>query len=304
MTTEKALTVIGLLVILFGLTLVVPARYVGIQEPKRQGLILRSSEEISALRGDLDRNGTPDWKDLINETMSSSTKAAAEKIIVTEEEKKRLNDPNNITASFSKNIYIASAYAKQKGNLTKEEKEDLATLVLEGEKEKMAVRTYEITDLHLSKDESPATRKAYGNTLGKLYTRADTQKITSNDINILKEYSINKDTSVLASLASKTNILDEVIDSLLAMQVPYSAAPYHLLLVNNIAIYKSMLENFASAESDPLRVSIALSSYIPVMRGVSSSLASMQDYFIIENITFTKNEPGYAIISGYTGKVK
>lgn len=295
MTTRKALGVLGLLILLVGLTFVVPARYVGIKKIKKQGLVLRTRDELADLRGDMDRNGIPDWKDMLINTTSSSTKEEAGKVVVDAAAKARLNDPNNITASFSKNIYMATAYAKQKGNLTVQEQEDLANQILLEEGAKLTFKEYTVKDLILIKKEDDASRKIYGNALGDVYKKVLTLKLTMDDSAVIEAYNTNKDPSVLESLVVKKNNLDTIITGLLEVKVPYSAAPYHLLLVNSLSEYESILDNVSQAKNDPMRAVIAYNAYNQTLQKFYSALVSIQNYFKLENMVFASNESGYII---------
>lgn len=300
MTTKKALLVIGLFFVLLALTLVVPARYVGVKSVKRQPLTLRSPEELAVLRGDKDRNGVPDWQDLLREEVSSTTLNASKEVIDLEAAKRRLDDPNNITASFSKNLYTANAYINKQGNLTTKEKEALATNIIKQEGAKLTFTTYEVADLNLTKTETDATRKAYGNNLGTVYKKAVSAKLTVDDITTMKKFNETKDISVLDTLTNKKILLESIIKDLLAISVPYSAASYHLLVVNSISQYKSLVENMAMVRDDPIRAALSFNAYEETLRTMSSSFVTMQNYFVIENITFTSNEPGFAIQTKYT----
>jgi hypothetical protein len=255
---------------------------------------------MAALQGDKDGNGIPDWKDLLNQMMSTTTKEIASKAVIDEKTKAALDDPNNITASFAKNLYVASAYSKQKGNLTKAQTEELASSIVASENSKIVVTIYGLSDLHISTTETDDAKKEYGNALGKLYLRALKEKIDASDLAIIKSYSINKDKSVLASLVVKKNNLETVITSIVALPVPASAAPYHLVMINRLSQYKSIIENLSKMDTDPVRATIAFNSYVPIIKAVYSSFAVIQNYFSVENITFSKSEPGFAITSGYT----
>jgi len=96
MTTKKALIVLGSLIGLTALTLIIPAQYVGVKTTKRPSLVLKTGEELALLQGDKDGNNIPDWKDLLNENMSTTTKEVVAKVVVDDETKARLNDPKEL----------------------------------------------------------------------------------------------------------------------------------------------------------------------------------------------------------------
>ena len=299
MTTAKALLMVGGLLVL---SLIIPAKWLGVApvQEKKQGLILRDPDELAMLSGDSDRNNNPDWKDLLNKTTSASTTEAAKKTAVSEETKKRLEDPNNLTASFSKNLYTASAYAQKNGELSTAQQEELVSSIVQGESDKIVIKTYTLDDLTIAKKENETTQRAYGNALGTIFKEAQKYKLEVADVSAIKAYLTNKDPTPLASLVIKKNNTTIIINELLKLPVPYSASPYHLLLINRMSAYRTSLEGLSTADTDPMRATIAFKSYVPSFQLVASSIASMQIYFKLQNVTFKSNEPGYVLTTGYT----
>jgi len=301
MTTRKALTVVSLLVCLVILTFIIPARWVGVTPNYRPALVLLDPTDLASLSGDEDKNNNPDWRDLLIETTSTSTKIAASKMVVSDEEKARLNDPNNLTASFSKNLYTAVAYAQQNGGLTADTQKELMTTLLDDEAKKIQVKTYLISDLKTVSSTDEA-KKAYGNALGTELKKADSYNLGQNDLGIINAYVTNKDPSPLASFTIKKNNVDHIIGDLLSMSVPLSAASYHLILINRLSTYRTTLDNMSQAESDPVRAEIAFDGYLTTYQLLLSALGTLQNYFVTENVQFLTTEPGYLFVYGYTTK--
>lgn len=302
MTTKKALTVLAFLLLLVGFSLVIPAKWLGVGplEPKRNLLVLKSADDLAILSKDNNSNNNPDWKDLLVETTSASTTAVAKKHVATEEEKARLNDPNNLTSSFSKNLYLASSYAKKKGGMTEAEQKTIVSDLLLSEGEKLVTTHYTITDIKVASTDTLAIKKAYGNTMGNLVKKASQYKLDIVDLATINAYNTSKDPAVLASLVIKKNNAQVIINELLNVQVPKSAVPYHLLIINRVSDYKTILEGLSVADSDPVKTTIAYNKYMPILESLTASLVSLQDYFLIEGVTFQMSEPGYIITSGYT----
>ncbi len=304
MTTKKALTVLGMVGFLFMLTFIVPARLVGLDDTpkkkKRDPLVLKTYQELKQLDGDKDGNGIPDWKDVINATMSTSTKQTVGTKTLDEATRKRLEDPNNLTVSFSKNIYIASAYAEKQGNLTKEQKEELVQTVLEGERVKLTRKEYTVDDLTLIKDESPLFIKSYGNNLGTIYSEALKANATQNDLAILKAYEESKDKTLLTGFVVKKNIILKAVNELATMRVPYSATPLHLEVLNKLSEYYAILDNLSVADSDPLRSALAFNAYKDNMVSMHSAFIALNNYFVFKQITFSKSDSGFSVFSEYT----
>jgi hypothetical protein len=294
MTTKKALVVVGVLVFLIGATLIIPAEKVGMKK-KHTPLILQSGEELVALQGDTDSNNTEDWKDLLQQNVSPKLSEEAKKAVVTPEQKKILADPNNLTSSFSKNVYTATEIAKKNGTLSTKEKEDLAAQLLAAEESKLVLTVYEITNLTIAKTESDASRKAYGNALGRLVKKAEGYKMTGDDLKIIEAFNVKQDPAVLESLVVKKNNLALIIKDLLEVSVPNSAVPYHLLIVNRMAQYKDVVENISKAKDDPIRASFGLNSYLSTVKSLETAFSSMQTYFILQGVVYAPGEPGYVI---------
>ena len=298
MTTKKALTVLLMLVFLIGLTLIVPSSWVGVQKTKRTPLILRNNEELKALSGDNDRNNIPDWQDMLLESVSSSTEAEAKNTTINKELEARLNDPNNLTASISKNMYMVGAYTKKNGAMTKEEQDALMVKMIGEESSKIETKIYEISELRIAKTATTASKKEYGNALGLLLVQADAYKLGTNDLAILTAYNTSRDASVLEGLIVKKGSVERIIKKMLELSVPPSAAPYHLLMLNRLSVYKTVLENMAQAETDPIRATLAFNTHQTAVIAILSSLGALQHYLVDEGVVFTKNEPGYTFVQG------
>lgn len=304
MTTKRALIVLGFLVLLMGVTLVMPARWVGVKSStaKRSSLVLKSTDDLAVLMKDTDRNSNPDWKDLLLETTSASTSLVAGKYVVTEADKKRLADPNNITASFSKNLYTVSSYAKKNGTMSLTEQQAIVAGLVTTETQKLEVTTYTLDDIKTAPTETTASKRAYGNELGRVFKKAAGFKLDIVDLDKIQAYSKSKDPSILASLVIKKNSAKLIITELLKLSVPSSAVPYHLLMVNRLSQYATVLEGLSVAENDPMKATIAFNEFMPAVKALFASLQNMQLYFKLEEITFGTNEPGYVLTSGYTVK--
>ncbi len=302
MTTKKALIVVGLFIFLLMITLVAPATWVGVKPKKQTGLILRNANDFAVLSKDTDRNNNPDWKDLLMQTTSASTTAVANKYIVTEADKQRLDDPNNITSSFSKNLYTVSSYAKKAGDMSTSEQESIVTSLVTKEVQKIETSVYTFDDIKVSSTETPTSIRAYGNQLGTIFKKATSFKLEIVDVDKIQAYSTNKDPNTLASLVIKKNNAKLILEELLKVSAPRSASPYHLLIVNRLSGYITVLENMTQAENDPMRATIAFNNYLPAMRLLFSSLSNMQLYFKLSDTTFSQNEPGYVLNSEYTIK--
>ena len=126
------------------------------------------------------------------------------------------------------------------------------------------------------------------------------RRLGSSDGAVMQAFNVKQDESVLQSLVIKRNNIDRILESLHTMSVPSSAAPSHLLLINKLSAYRVEIDSLSKAKDDPVRATIAFSSYGTVVQSLLTAMALTGKYFITENITFSKGEPGFLLISGYT----
>lgn len=264
-------------------------------EVRQDPLLLRTEDELSLLSGDSDRNGTEDWKDLVLSTMSSSTKELVKGAPVDEKTLARLNDPNNLTASFSKNVYTASAFVSQNKTSAAEQERMIASLAI-AEGSKITTKKYTIKDVSLYKQDTAVEKKAYGNSLGRVVQKINKNKLGQDYINRLNEYAENKDVATLDFFAEKADGLRVVLNDLLKMSVPSSASVFHINLVNSTSQLIATLDAFSKTDEDPLKSLAFVNSYAETLYGVLNSVAILQDYFNLEGVSFTSKDDGYVFI--------
>jgi hypothetical protein len=261
----------------------------------RPPLILRTESELALLWGDKNKNQNPDWRDLLLETVGASTPKRTSLSSIDELATKRLNDPDNLTASFSKNIYIASAYsAKNKSSNSDQAK--LISNLIQQEGERIVPKTYTLKDLLIVKDDSLVNKKTYGNALGVVFKKAESYGIENGDeISIVNEFMSKKDAKTLQTVVIKKENLEKIFSLLLETEVPPSAAPYHLFLVNKTSNYITTLDSFSKLDTDPMRGLASLNSYEKTSKQLVGAIKSLKQYFSLEGVSFTKNESGYIL---------
>lgn len=296
-TTKPALVILGLTFGIIALSAFVPASWFGIApQTVTKEYDLSMLQEESTPDAKNPAKPTSNWRELLQKNYNEVAADIPQPEITDEEQKKidaQLNDPNNLTASFMKNSYVASAYLKE-NNITDEKiQTEMIHSLVDQEKEKIVVKVYTQKDIHIANKETKTTIFYYGNALGAEMKKADTYKLGDTDIKDLQSYSDSKDSKHLAALAKKRDGLANTIKALLAMQVPPSASSYHILALNKLSEYYTTLDNFAKAEEDPLRASIALKEYLPNLRSLFGALNAMRGYFRDSGIVYSKNDPGY-----------
>lgn len=263
---------------------------------KKQPLVLRTEDEIALLKGDRDRNGTEDWKDLILGSLSTTTKLAAQNMVVDDATRARLSDPNNITASFAKNLSTASAVIAKKSSTSNNEGGVVLASLLTKETTKLQIKTITAEDITIAANDTSEAKRRYGNAMALLLNEANKYGLGGSDQDILQKYSATKDASLLETFITKKENVEKITTKLLALEVPTSAAVYHIELINAANSYAVLLDGFAKTESDPIRSLIALDSYVPVLQRLFISMDNIRKYFLVENTPFTVTDPGYIFI--------
>jgi hypothetical protein len=300
-STKPAIVILGVTFVLIALSAFIPASWFGIQPQtttKEYDLSMLSDTEVPDTQNP--QNTTSNWRALLQKNYNEITSSAPELTMSDQEQQnteKRLNDPNNLTSSFMKNSYAASAYLKE-NNITDETAQtEMIKSLVEQEKTKIVTKVYTIKDLHVASKENKTTIRNYGNALGVEMQKADKSKIGDTDVKDLQSYTDTKDPKYLITIQKKKDTLGANIKALLAMQVPPSATAYHLLALNKLSEYYTTLDGFSRTEDDPLRASIALNDYIANLRSLFGALNAMRGYFRDNNIVYSIDEPGYVFSS-------
>lgn len=250
----------------------------------------------------IQNDGTVNWNQFISSTytVDSSTQPASTPL--DPQAVQALNDPNNLTGSFSKNLYVATAYLNQKGLTDENSQQQALNTLLSQEQTKLTVNTYTISDLTLESTEAKAQEKMYGNLIAPILQASITEKIIGNDLKAIQNFTRSKKTSDLASLTQNKIRVDTLLKKLLAVPTPPNAMSYQLLAINRIAAYRDLLDNLSKADTDPVRSLLAFQNYTDTVRLVIKLQAQFTNYFNTQNIVFSAQDTGYLFTAGYTSK--
>jgi hypothetical protein len=299
---------IGVGVILIGillLTTFVPASWLGVKPKAHMRLDLdaiNALSEINNLAQDNNNNNNPDWRDLLIDTFANSagTSTIAKNLLTDDSVQRRLNDPNNLTASFSKNLYIASAYLEKNGITNEQIQREILDRLMAEEGSKLATTTYAYKDLYIAPKETKEAIKVYGNGVATILKDIITEKIITNDITSVNAFAQTKNEADLTPLVKNKNRVDALLLKLLNISVPPSAVSYHLLALNRIASYKDTLDNLSRANVDPVRATLAMKKYSDIAILVLRLNSQFSNYFDNGNIVFSPKDAGFIFTAGYT----
>jgi hypothetical protein len=302
--TSRAVSVFIIFIAFIGITALTPAKWLGVN-PKKEVHTridisnLSSPKEVAT---DANGDGVISWKEIISENtkVSTSTLEEIKSIPVDPKTIAELNDPNNLTASFSKNLYVATAYFK-KNNITDPKiTGDAVTQLMADEAKKIKPTIYAYKELNVAKTESKESIKQYGNTIAPLLKELFTKKIIGGEMSTIYSFAKTKQESDLLPLVKNTKRVDIILQKLLKVSVPPSAVSYHILAVNRITAYRDILDNLSKASSDPVRATSVLDKYINAVILTLHIFGKFTEYFNANNTAFSPSEGGYIFTAGYT----
>lgn len=303
---SKSLVITGVVVVILISSTFIPARWFGIQSTtyKNKPLDLSLATSPSEVAKDTNGDGKISWKEVIDQNFKTSD-ATPEKASSTQPDPKSLailNDPNNLTAAFYKNLLVAGAYLQKNGVADANIEQTVLNQIASQVAGQIVPTTYSYKDLNVIKDESKPSIINYGNTIAPFLQEMITRKIAINDMGAMNSYEQTKNPSDLVGIIKNKERLDTLLQKIIATPVPTSAVFYHLLILNRIALYKDTLDNFSKAETDPLRAKIAIDQYPGNIVLILSTPNQVAQYFNTKNIAFSAKDAGYIFTAGYTMK--
>jgi hypothetical protein len=283
----------------------VPAKWFGVEPRKmnvsEQPIDFTKLRDDTPLIKDTNNDGEISWAEVVR-----STEQGSSSIIELQGEKPdpvviaRLNDPDNLTASFSKNLYLASAQITNNGGVDEETQKQVFNKLMTDETGKIVFKKYAVGDITIAKDESKESIKEYGNKMAIILNGMITEKKIGDDFNGLNQFVRSKNDKDLLAITSDAAALQGVVKKLTAIPVPPSAIVHHLIILNQISIYSEVLFNLSKASSDPIRATYVLNSYPQTIVSTLLVYKKLSEYFTFKNITFSGKESGYVFTIGYT----
>lgn len=303
---EKSNTPLLLLGIIFILTIgtsLLPASWFGIEQQTRryEPLNLGSIAQPENLATDTNNDGAISWGELIASSLSLSPEETNDLQLASDPEViANLNNPNNITASFTKNAFLAATALEQSGISDEASKQEVINQLLSEESQKITPKIYMSSDVQSTAD-SKITIKKYGNDVALILKDLITEKSITDELISITQYLEKGDSASLLPLVTNAKRAEAAIQKLLKVQVPESAILYQIIILNRVSEYQNMLLNLSVANTDAIRATSAMKNYQTIVTLVLRTYPTLTDYFNLKNVTFSSNEPGYIYVVGYTG---
>lgn len=262
-----------------------------------------SALSLDGVARDTDKDGSISWKELVTDSLSASDIAEMEKgEQIDPEVVANLNDPNNLTASFSKNLYTASAYLSKNQVSDPASQQDVVNQLIAQEASKITTKQYSLSDINVAKTESKESIKAYGNSVATILQSMISEKSITDDFSSVQGYIETQDKEALVPISKDYIKVKTSFDKLLSLSVPLSAATYHTMVLNRVGEYRDTLYNLSQIETDPMRAMLLIQKYPEITLKTLRIYAQLSNYFDTKNIVFTSKDPGYVFTVGYTLK--
>lgn len=262
-----------------------------------------SALSLDGVARDTDKDGSISWKELVTDSLSASDIAEMEKgEQIDPEVVANLNDPNNLTASFSKNLYTASAYLSKNQVSDPASQQDVVNQLIAQEASKITTKQYSLSDINVAKTESKESIKTYGNSVATILQSMISEKSITDDFSSVQGYIETQDKEALVPISKDYIKVKTSFDKLLSLSVPLSAATYHTMVLNRVGEYRDTLYNLSQIETDPMRAMLLIQKYPEITLKTLRIYAQLSNYFDTKNIVFTSKDPGYVFTVGYTLK--
>ena len=129
-----------------------------------------------------------------------------------------------------------------------------------------------------------------------------TVKDLETDLPGVIDYLNTKNEKSVDPIKKTATYMENVVGKLLLVEVPPSAALYHISVLNQAVVYRDVVSNISKIIDDPVRASISVEKYPKTSLDTLRIFITLKNYFSVQKITFTSSEAGYVFITGYTLK--
>jgi hypothetical protein len=306
--TESLLILFGMILLMIVVSFV-PASWFGIHPVAHTyaPLNLSSLGAIQEAGEDLDSDGIISWKEFVAGSLDitpeeSTAFASTSTFSYDPREIASLNDPNNLTSSFSKNLYIASTALVQNGVTDPQSEQETINQLIKKEAEKIQPTTYTVSDVKSGSSDQAAALKTYGNAVAQILKSLITEQSVTDDLTSIGVFSDTRNETDLAPLIRNSAKTSEALQKLRNVSVPPSAVTLHVSILNSVGTFTNTLSDLSRAYDDPVRATLAVNHYSEDVVQVLQSFPKLAAFFKERNIAFSAKEAGYVYIVGYTGK--
>ena len=205
-----------------------------------------------------------------------------------------LQDPNFATSSTDLTGIKKEFFAKYLATQSQDIRETTYRDLIAGFNPKKFKSTNELADLNITSDNDVEALRTYGNAFGVLIQKY-TKRTHRTEEEILEDGLKTKSDATVKELQLPAVTYKNFADDLKAIKVPSGLANEHLLIVNGYDGMSRGLIGMKVLFSNPIDGAAGYQRYTLARLDVTTGYAGVVSYFSKNNVTFTRNEPGYPL---------
>lgn len=246
---------------------------------------------------DSDKDGLPDWKELVYGTDSNNPDTDGDGILDGEED---LKEKQNLKVSSSKDAENVSEFAKSffsqflqlkdtGGSVSPEEQAYLLEQTLEDNQ--YPKDTYTQRNVEINYVENENIWRNYGNFVGGILI--NNLPVGGSPVAILAEALNEESGEALDQIKPFKERYRAIEINFQKISIPYSLVETHLGVINSSKVLADSLEDMGQLFKDPMKAFIGLRNYSIAADILSENLAEYRNIFEVLEVSFSTEEGGY-----------
>lgn len=249
-------------------------------------------------KADTDSDGTNDKEEIASGRdplkAGPNDKVSDKEDLVAQEKALADSKQNTMTAIYARKFMKEYLTLKtQKGDLTKEDKQNLVVKTMNDIKPLETVDKYKISDLNVIKDISKESVKQYADLMIAVFIITKMPEASELDIFTALLEGIKKEDfkSVEASkkaLKQYVVLNQRILEAILPPSIPENLSKLHLEVVNGFNNISLAVEDMTGAENDPIKAMIGQRIYTEQKLRIYNAMKSIQEVFNKYEITVFK----------------
>jgi len=206
------------------------------------------------------------------------------------------NRPLTETEIFARQFITGYLNLKQSGELNEETKKQLTNNLFENlqKSQDYDYKTYKISDIKISQDNSPEMVRQYGNDMGRILENFN--NIKENEFEILTKAIEENNSEKLTELQLYIEDYQRTADDLLKTRCPSNYSQMHIDLVNSFMATEYSVSEMQKFFIDPLKAFHVIGLYFEQGRKMKEIFSNLGVEFKKMGISFEQNEPGFTLL--------
>lgn len=249
---------------------------------------------------DTDGDGTQDGQEVTerrNPLVNGPKDILSASGLVSKNLNKSSDDSLTKTDFLSQQFFAQVVTLKNQGKLNSQSMNELSQSFTTQLLQEAPKDTYALADIRTN-DNSKASLKAYGNSLGiliKKYSRPDEE----DEITIINRALSTQDPSEMRKLIPIIDLYTQGGKDLLVLRAPSYVAKNHMRILNSVVGMGNALVKIQSLFDDPLAGITAFGQYQQEASRLGSEIKILRDYFAENGVFFGNKNAGYILFRVY-----